>query len=247
MMELRVWAEYVMQPEVHLFSEPFRHERNGFVWYQQESLLFKVEDVAFDRFMESGWRRSGHLFYRMTHFPEEGGRFSTVLPLRVRLDGFLFSKSQLKILTKNRDLMYQIARMKPTADHAQLFHLHKQRFKSYPPNSMYDYITENHDKLPTKGLILNVFDGDMLVAASFMDCTRRSISSIYGMFHPDYSARSLGILTMLLEIQYAVERGCAYYYPGFAYAESSFYDYKKRFNNLEAYDWQAWKPHPRLK
>jgi leucyl-tRNA---protein transferase len=236
----------LMQPEVHLFSEPFRREQNGMVWYQQEELLFQTDDVAFDRFMESGWRRSGYLFYRLTHFPESDGQYSTVLPLRIRLEGFLFSKSQLKIFKKNADLTYQIAAIRPTPEHLKLFELHKKRFKAYPPDSIYDYITERHERYPTKGMILNVFHDEKLVAASFIDVTTRSVSSIYGMFHPDYSTRSLGILTMLLEIQYSMRRGCSYYYPGFAYKEPSFYDYKKRFNQLEAYDWQGWQPYPRL-
>jgi leucyl-tRNA---protein transferase len=235
-----------MQPEVHLFSEPFRREKDGMIWYQQEELLFQTDDVAFDRFMESGWRRSGYLFYRLTHFPENDGLYSTVLPLRIRLNGFLFSKSQLKIFKKNADLTFQIAAARPTSEHMKLFELHKKRFKAYPPDSIYDYITERHERFPTNGLILNVFDKHQLVAASFIDVTNRSVSSIYGMFHPDYSQRSLGILTMLLEIQYATQRGCAYYYPGFAYVEPSFYDYKKRFNNLEAYDWQRWQSYTRL-
>ena len=48
---------------------------------------------------------------------------------------------------------------------------------------------------------------------------------------------------ILRGIDYAKELGLKYYYPGYAYVEPSFYDYKKRFSGLEYLDWQAgWKP-----
>ena len=59
------------------------------------------------------------------------------------------------------------------------------------------------------------------------------------MFEPSEEKRSLGILTMLLEIRYALERGKKFYYSGYAYEGSSFYDYKKRFSALESFDWNG--------
>ncbi|HNM06329.1 MAG TPA: hypothetical protein PKK05_25645, partial [Leptospiraceae bacterium] len=59
----------------------------------------------------------------------------------------------------------------------------------------------------------------------------------------DLSKRSLGIYTMLLEIEYSIQMKKDYYYPGYAYVETSFYDYKKNFNGLEYLDWnKGWKP-----
>ena len=42
---------------------------------------------------------------------------------------------------------------------------------------------------------------------------------------------------MLLEIEFAQQLGCRYYYPGYAFREPSHYDYKKQFSGLEIYDW----------
>ncbi|MFM8393004.1 MAG: arginine-tRNA-protein transferase, partial [Acidobacteriota bacterium] len=62
-------------------------------------------------------------------------------------------------------------------------------------------------------------------------------------FEPDESARSLGIYLILSGIEYAKRLQLKYYYPGYAYREPSFYDYKKRFQALEAYDWEGrWGP-----
>ena len=57
------------------------------------------------------------------------------------------------------------------------------------------------------------------------------------MFEPTVTDRSLGIFTMLKEIEWAIETGRKFYYLGYAYEERSFYDYKKRFRGTEAFDW----------
>ena len=64
------------------------------------------------------------------------------------------------------------------------------------------------------------------------------------MFDLAESKRSLGIYTMILEIMYAIEKKKKYYYPGYAYEKPSFYEYKKKFDNVEFYDWQSgiWLP-----
>ncbi len=64
-------------------------------------------------------------------------------------------------------------------------------------------------------------------------------SSIYAMFEPTETSRSLGIFTMLLEIDFALKRSKKFYYQGYAYEGNSFYDYKKHFRALEKFDWNG--------
>jgi len=84
-----------------------------------------------------------------------------------------------------------------------------------------------------------------LLAASFFDFGRTSVSSIYGIFDPDERTRSLGIFTMLKEIEFARETGRPLYYHGYAYEGESYYDYKKRFGAIEVFDWNGnWSEPP---
>jgi arginine-tRNA-protein transferase len=81
------------------------------------------------------------------------------------------------------------------------------------------------------------------VAASLLDLGQDSVSSVYAVFHPDESRRSLGIFTMLKEMEFAAQRGCTWYYPGYACHQASPYDYKKQFRGTEWYDWHGrWHP-----
>jgi arginine-tRNA-protein transferase len=84
--------------------------------------------------------------------------------------------------------------------------------------------------------------GQRLVAVSYLDLGRHAASSVYAFFDPEESRRSPGWLTFLAEIEHARALGCRHLYPGYAYLESSAYDYKKRLGALEAYDWSHWQP-----
>ncbi|HEY0658296.1 MAG TPA: hypothetical protein VGD05_07470, partial [Pyrinomonadaceae bacterium] len=97
-------------------------------------------------------------------------------------------------------------------------------------------------RVPCEAMEVCVYDDEKLLAASFFDVGEKAISSVYAMFEPTETRRSLGIYTMLLEIEYARTNAVEFYYQGYAYEGNSFYDYKKRFNGLERYDWCGnWK------
>jgi arginine-tRNA-protein transferase len=221
----------------------------NYEYYTQTVWFYQIDDDTLNFLFEQGWRRAGFLFYRISHEPllVEGEELGDVLPLRVAVTNFEMTKSQRKIMRKNQHFRMEVNNILPTQDHQILFELHKQRFKDLVPTSIENFTGISHDLLPTRGKILDVYDGDQLIASSFLDVTPQSVSSIYAMFHPDYGANSLGIYTMLLEIQYTKERGGTFWYPGFAHHQSSFYDYKKRFNNLEYFNWKKWLHYPRLK
>lgn len=217
--------------------------------YYQSAWLAEVTDEMFDVMLANGWRRSSHFFYRYnleTDILDEN-RLLKILSLRIVLENFNMSKSQQKIWKRNQNLRVSWHSNSPSREHHALFELHKQRFISRVPESLFDFISHTHAYQPTRGNIIDVFDGDKLIASSFVDITTNSLSSIYAMFNPNYKARSLGIFTMLVEILLAMHLKKAFYYPGFAHEESSFYDYKKRFNALESFDWQGiWKPFKRI-
>ena len=81
--------------------------------------------------------------------------------------------------------------------------------------------------------------GGHLAAVSYFDIGERSNSGIYAMFDPAFSSRRLGIFTILKEIEYAASTGKEFYYQGYAYEGTSFYDYKKQFRGSEAFDWMG--------
>lgn len=200
-----------------------------------------------DELLARGWRHFGEYFFRYdTSFIEENFQLVKVkvLPLRICLPTFTFNKRQRKILRQNaiftvKRQIIQIIEYKHT-----LFQKHALRFqRETRPRSLFDFISRLPHKVPLPTFEIEVWDKEKLIANSFIDITENSFSSIYAMFDTDYAKYSLGIFTLLQEILWAKELDKQYLYLGYAYDRPSFYDYKKRFNALEYYEWteNQWK------
>ena len=191
-----------------------------------------------DALLELGWRHFGTHFFRYNvGFLEVDLRF--VVPLRIRLKDFSFSKSQRKVLRKNQDLEVTISPAEITEEVEDLFDRHKTRFDHSVPNSIFDFMSFEPATVPCEAKEIRVTRNGELVALSYFDVGISSTSGIYGMFDPAITDRSLGIFTMLKEIEYSIGTGREFYYLGYAYEGESFYDYKKRFRASEAFDWDS--------
>lgn len=191
-----------------------------------------------DSYWHKGFRHFGSLFYRYNVNILEGIP-AIIMPLRIRLANYSHNKKQRKILRKNEDLVTLIRPAYIDKEKEELFFRHIERFQENKPNSIYDFISEKPGIVPCETKEVAVFDRDRLIAFSFLDIGHRSTSSVYASFEPEYSKRSLGIFTMLIEIDYCLQNHFDFYYPGYAFERPSFYDYKKRFSALEYYNWQG--------
>jgi leucyl-tRNA---protein transferase len=163
--------------------------------------------------------------------------------LRLDLQRFYPSRSQKRVAAKNRDVQIIIRDSSITPEKEELFVQHRQRFKENVPTSLYDFFSERPASVPCPNREICVYREEALIAVSFLDIGKQSTSAVYAMFDLRESRRSLGIFTMLEAIRYSRELQCRYYYPGYAYREPSFYDYKKNFTGLDYLDWQrGWLP-----
>jgi leucyl-tRNA---protein transferase len=195
-----------------------------------------------DALWAEGWRHFGVLFFRYRR-AELNGDGCTVLPLRVDLTGFAPSRSQRRVLARNRDLRVEVRESFVDGEKLALFARHRRRFTSNVPESLFDFLSHDPARVPCRSVEVCAYSGARLVAASFLDLGRRSTSAVYAMFDPEESRRSLGVFTMLAALDFTRETGRRHYYPGYACREPSVYDYKKNFAGLEAYDWRgAWRP-----
>ncbi len=202
----------------------------------------RVQPGEMDLLWANGWRHFGVYFFRYS-LAEHNRRICSVMPLRIELSHFTPSRSQKRILAKNRDVQVVICDTFIDATKEALFERHRQRFKENVPDSLYTFLSHQPASVPCRNQEICVYAGERLLAASFLDIGEEATSAVYATFEPEEHKRSLGIFTMLRAIEYSRELGCSYYYPGYAYRESSVYDYKKNFAGLEYLDWEAgWKP-----
>lgn len=212
------------------------------VFINEDFHASEVSPKQMDLLLAQAWRHFGtHFFrYNLTLYHEVIQR---VLPLRIRLSDFHFSKSQRRVLRKNDDLHTVIRPIAITAESNDLFERHKTRFTSGVPATIYDFLSLEPATAPCDGMEIAVYRDTALIAVSYFDVGNTATSGIYAAFDPAEQKRRLGIFTMLKEIVFSIETGCDYYYHGFAFESESFYDYKKRFAALEHFDWNGnWLP-----
>lgn len=205
-----------------------------------------VPAEVMDQAWAAGWRHFGRYFFRYSTQESSDGDLQTITPLRIDLAACTFTKSQRRVLSKNTDLRSDIVPAAINGEMCELFQRHKQRFTHNIPDTLETFLGPDPAHGPCECRMLRVFDGARLIAVSFFDVGQQAASSVYAMFEPEYARRSLGIFTMLLEIQHCREAGLHWLYPGYATREASVYDYKKQFCGTEFLDWSAgaWLPLP---
>jgi|SoiMethySBSTD1v2_1073268.scaffolds.fasta_scaffold252645_2 arginyl-tRNA--protein-N-Asp/Glu arginylyltransferase len=201
----------------------------------------KVTPRQLDVLLANGWRHFGAYFFRynlgLLDFD-----IRRVIPLRTRLSQFSFSKSQRRVLRRNDDLEVVTCPVEIDDEAEDLFHRHKKRFDHNVPESIFDFLPRDTAGSPCETKQICAYKNNELVAASYFDIGLRTASGVYAIFEPDQANRSLGIFTMLKEIEYAIGAGKEFYYQGYSYEGESFYDYKKRFRGTEMFDWNGdWK------
>ncbi|MBV9215735.1 MAG: hypothetical protein JO053_06120 [Acidobacteria bacterium] len=202
-----------------------------------ESAEYSVDANGLDELLCEAWYPWNGRFWR---YNKRGAQ--TALPLRIHLAKFKQSKGHRRIMRINSDLeVRRLPLSKQHPDEEHLFQKHRSRLMNAP-----ETLPEPEDNGQSEKFC--VFEAGRLIALSYFQSGERSSYGYYAFFDPNVQWRSLGILTMLLEIEYSKSQGNRYYYPGYSYQEPSRLDYKKRFHGLESYDWTgSWQPFERLK
>jgi leucyl-tRNA---protein transferase len=206
-------------------------------------LCWSAAPGRMDELWAEGWRHFGPIFFRYRRW-RHAGRSLTITPLRMELARFGPSRSQRRVVARNRDLRVEV---RPTAldpELSEMFEAHRRRFRTDVPDSLHDFLSPLAPaEVPCRNETIRVYSGSRLVAAHFLDVGGDASSSVYSMFDPEESRRSLGVYTILLAAERALALGQRHYYPGYATREPSPYDYKKNLAGLEEYDWRGrWHP-----
>jgi len=235
--------------------------------YFQQFRAERVEPEQMDVLWADGWRHFGSYFFR-NMLDMVGSETTLILPLRVDVERFVPSKSQRRVLRKNADVRVCFEPVRISEAHHTLFARHKERFVDNVPDSLYDFLSDDQASVPCEAHQCCVYAplptsentnsteeraeeltekrAERLVAVSFVDVGAEALSSIYAMFDPAQSWRSLGIVTLLWEIAYAQKLGKRYLYLGYAHPPSvqgSPYAYKQQFSATEYYAWSGeWLP-----
>ena len=188
---------------------------------------------------QNGFRRSGKVVYR-----PECPNCNACTPLRILTDDLNFSRSQKRIMKRNRDLELRVESPVDGALHYPIYE---------------NYIIQRHsdgDMFPPsfdqyQGFLLEDFGttrflcaykDNRLLAALVFDQLDDGLSSVYCFFDPDQSKRSPAMFLILSLSTISNQLGLPYNYLGYQVDGCQKMAYKSQFSPLEALiddEWQA--------
>ena len=165
-------------------------------------LANKVTAPEMDMLWAEGWRHFGEYFFRYS-IAEHDSELCHVQPLRMELSRFLPSRSQKRTLGNNQDLQVVIREAVIDAAKEALFDRHRKRFKDNVPDSLRTFLSAQPASVPCRNQEICAYQGDRLLAVSFLDIGETATSAVYAAFEPAEHKRSLGIFTMLRAIEHS--------------------------------------------
>jgi leucyl-tRNA---protein transferase len=201
-----------------------------------------ISKADFDKKMAEGWRLLGNCWTQHTH-----GSVPNALsvPTRIRLADYKTKKNDRRTLRINSDLRVQIQEVKTVYnDYLELFVLQMKKYYPYAPQAQnfFAYVPLLYDLGEVKTMVMEVFWCDRIVAASFFQVGEHWLNGNYCVYDRDFNertGRSLGIFTMLVEIEYAKAQGLEFYTSGYTDTVKSSFVYKTDFIGLEYYNWEG--------
>ena len=199
-------------------------------------LFLKPEEL--DALLERGWFRMRDTVFTTHYYLRDGLLLSTVW-LRSDLQNYQFTKSQRRKLRQlHQKYSITFAPLKLTAEHEDLYKKYLTIAKGDRSDTIKN-ILEDVDGLIFTSIMQEIRDPEQenrLIAFSIFDIGRESLESIVGIYDPKYSDDSLGVFTMFLEVEYAIQAGYRWYYIGYFTPGFDAFDYKLRLGHLSFYD-----------
>lgn len=190
-----------------------------------------------DRYLADGWFRGANMLCRSQLVCFEEDLYS-VMNIRLNLKNFDFKKSLRKLNNRNgRIFQVEIGPASVNEAKERLYQGQKHRFKGFIFNTLSQFLYSDYWQSVFETYEVCVYDGDRLVAVSYFDVGKESIASILGLHDPEYQKYSLGMYTMLLEVQFALDAEMQFFYPGYVLDNYPKFDYKLRLGSMEHYDW----------
>ncbi|MFP4332596.1 MAG: arginyltransferase [Campylobacterales bacterium] len=201
-----------------------------------EFRYFHIEgcsNAIYQVLLERGWRRFGMYF-----FTPICSSCSECITIRYLADEFSPSKNQKRVLKKNQDLEIEVSHPRMTMEHLDLYtryHIHMNKKKGWDysptrPKSYHEMFVEGYEEF---GYEIRYRLEGKLVGVSLCDVLPHSISAVYFYYDPDMPKRSLGVFSLLKQLELAKKSNINYLYPGYWIEGHASMGYKERFRPLE--------------
>jgi leucyl-tRNA---protein transferase len=200
-------------------------------------LADRMDGELYHELMDRGFRRSGTLFYTT-----DCGACRACVPLRVPVATFRPSKSQRRVARRNLDLTTTV---RTPQCRESTFDLYRRYLAHRYPDqagaeSFAQFRESLYARVVTTREVVYALDG-VPIAISLLDVCSRSVSAVYHFYDPDHRDRSLGVFSVLAEIEWTRSIGVPHYYLGYWVAGSRAMQYKADYGPHEVLRAGRWQ------
>ena len=221
--------------EIFRTTEPPRH--CSYLPQETASLQYRFfESLTADQFQElliRGWRRHGNHIFRHA-CPE----CRQCVSIRVDVASFKPSKSQRRVLNRNRHISVELHPATVSKQHVDLYnawHAEREESRGWRNSRM---TTEEYAHGFLAGDYgfaheMRYFEGSTLVGVGLVDLVPAGISSVYFYYDPRWRPLGPGTYSALCEIELCRTHGLPHLYLGYWIANCPSMAYKNQFEPYE--------------
>ena len=190
----------------------------------QESSLFNA--AGYEMLLYNGFRRSGDDIYR-----PHCQACQACQSIRIHSAAFTPSKSQKRLLNKNKDLRMAIS---PQAQ-PHYYPLYARYINTlHCDGAMYPASQSQYDGFITSSWLdcsfIEFYLDEQLIAVAVTDVMPDSLSAMYCFYAPEHQQRSLGSYAILQQLALAQRWSKDWLYLGYQIDQCSKMNYKVKFN-----------------
>jgi arginyl-tRNA--protein-N-Asp/Glu arginylyltransferase len=192
---------------------------------------------------KQGFRRSQNVLYRPACT-----ECTACMSARIKVADFTPSRSQKRVLSKNRDIVRQANSPWATEDQYNLFRAYldtRHATGGMADMDIFEFAAMIEETPVRSRVIEYTQDASIspnLAAVSLTDVLDDGLSLVYSFFDPDLADKSLGTYVVLDHIDIARQAGLPYIYLGYWVPGSAKMAYKQNFAGLEIYKQGEWQP-----
>jgi arginine-tRNA-protein transferase len=194
-----------------------------------------------DSLSQQGFRRSQNVLYRPSC-----AECSACLSARIDVSAFTPTKSQKRVIRRNKHLDRRATSPWATEDQYDLFRTYLDT--RHADGGMADMdvfeFAAMIEETPIRSRVVEYTEEDKLIGVCLTDVFGDGVSMVYSFYSPEHVRNSLGTYLILDHIQIARDAGLPYVYLGYWVPGSQKMGYKANFSGLEVFTGGSWQKVP---
>ena len=206
-------------------------------WRFEYFFAAEVSHQELDALLSSGWRKFG-IYY----FKPVCKNCRECIPLRVKTDEFILSKSQRRAVRDCKDVHVEFKDLEYRDEIFEVYEDHSyHRFGEISDDENF-YNTFYRQSCPS--IQSEYYVNDKLAGVGFIDISSNALSSVYFVYRNEFLKLRLGTFSIINEIQFALTHELKFYYLGYYVEPNKSMSYKNSFHINEKMSWETglWVP-----